>query len=135
MMRVNIAIYIFLWLFSACLIIFSYGGNAFELWTPDSMMYYLCSIVSICVTLVSVYVAIKMFKFTWITNKFNLVANEQKPAMYQKICSFRLVLLLAAELVDGAIWMLTGMQSTIFLLAIIMVTLFFCVPQRYVSNI
>lgn len=86
---------------------------------------YLCATV---VTLLVSYAAVKFFAFSFVKDKLSGEKGLPYARLHVSLSTLRLCMVLFAEVLDVAVLLVTGEQSVLYLMAILVLVLFFCLP-------
>lgn len=88
-----------------------------------SYIFYLCDIA---LTLCAAYVAMKFFSFRVIKAKL----AENSANRFIRLSAIRIALVGVAEIFNIITYFILGESSALYLMAILLVALFFCLPQN-----
>ncbi len=86
---------------------------------------YLCATV---VTLLVSYAAVKFFAFSFVKDKLSGKEGLPYARSHVSLSMLRLCMVLFAEVLDVAVLLVAGEQSVLYLMAILVLVLFFCLP-------
>lgn len=90
---------------------------------------YIMYLFAVAVTLIVAYVSIKFFAMSTVKKRLPAEDSPSYAEAYLSLSVFRMCLLLFAEVVDAVVLVATEDKSVIYLMAILTLVLFFCVPQ------
>lgn len=126
-MKKLILLYIAAWIIPVvvyCIVLFGSGANGNRAYWGEtcSYIFYLCDIV---LTLCASYVAMKFFSFRVIKAKL----AENSAIRFIRLSAIRIAVVGFAEIFNIITYFIIGESSALYLMAILLVALFFCLPQ------
>ena len=130
-MKTTAIIYVIAWLLPITLVILFLTGSIQQVATiSNPMLTYLLSITSVVLSLLTAWLAMKMFNIPVIKKRLQMLSGKHKEQSYQMLCRLRIIFVLMVILIDFATFYVLGNSSPLYLAAIMGVALIFCWPQR-----
>jgi L-asparagine transporter-like permease len=112
-----LALYVYEWKFGGC------GVSAGQISIADYVLYLSATVVTLLVS----YVTVKFFAFRRVKDK--LAGKEGSSyANYLSLSALRLCLVLFAEVFNILVLLVAKERSVLYLMAILVIVLFFCIP-------
>ena len=129
-MKATWIIYILAWLIPIALVVLYLAGiiKPMPLQT-DEMLVYMLSITTVALSLLTAWLAMKMFALKPIKTKLDTLKGKEKEASVQMLNRVRILAILMVVVLDFAAYYITGSTSPLYLAAILGVALIFCWPQ------
>ena len=129
-MKTTWIIYILAWLIPIALVVLYLFGviKPMPLQT-DEVLVYMLSITTVALSLLTAWLAIKMFALKPIKTKLDTMKGKEKEASIQMLNRVRTLAILMVVVLDFAAYYITGSTSPLYLAAILGVALIFCWPQ------
>ena len=129
-MKTTWIIYILAWLIPIALVVLYLVGviKPMPLQT-DGVLLYMLSITTVALSLLTAWLAIKMFALKPIKTKLDTLKGKEKEASIQMLNRVRTLAILMVVVLDFAAYYITGSTSPLYLAAILGVALIFCWPQ------
>lgn len=130
-MKTTWIIYILAWLIPIALVVLYLVGviKPMPLQT-DEVLVYMLSITTVALSLLTAWLAIKMFALKPIKTKLDTLKGKEKEASIQMLNRVRILAILMVIVLDFAAYYITGSTSPLYLAAILGVALIFCWPQK-----
>lgn len=100
----------------------------------DGTLAYMLSISTICLSLITAYVAMRVFNLSVIKMYIIKAKPEQQDSRYHFICRLRMIAIAITIFFDTATYFLTANTSNHYLSAIMLVALMFCCPRQSELN-
>ncbi len=91
---------------------------------------YMLSITTVVLSLLTTWLAMKMFAMKPIQARLNTLKGAQRDASVQLLSRIRILMILMVVILDFAAFYITGSTSPLYLAAILGVALIFCWPQK-----
>ena len=130
-MKATRIIYALAWLLPIVLVVLSLTGTIKPAnQTANESRIYILSIATVALTLLTAYLAMKLFAFSAVKKRMQTQSGAQRQQTYNALCSLRILMVLAALLFDLAAYYITGSDSPLYLAAIVGIALLFCWPQK-----
>lgn len=95
----------------------------------DEMLVYMLSITTVALSLLTAWLAMKMFALKPIKTKLDTLKGKEKEASVQMLNRVRILAILMVVVLDFAAYYITGSTSPLYLATILGVALIFCWPQ------
>ena len=129
-MKATWIIYILAWLIPIALVVLYLAGiiKPMPLQT-DEVLVYMLSITTVALSLLTAWLAMKMFALKPIKTKLDTLKGKEKDASIQMLNRVRILAILMVVVLDFAAYYITGSTSPLYLAAILGVALIFCWPQ------
>ena len=129
-MKATCIIYILAWLIPIALVVLYLAGiiKPMPLQT-DEVLVYMLSITTVALSLLTAWLAMKMFALKPIKTKLDTLKGKEKEASVQMLNRVRILAILMVVVLDFAAYYITGSTSPLYLAAILGVALIFCWPQ------
>ncbi|MBO4487033.1 MAG: hypothetical protein J5729_01570 [Bacteroidaceae bacterium] len=129
-MKTTSIIYAFAWLLPITLIVLYLTGTIQRTATlQDGVLTYLLSITTIVLTLLTAWLAMKLFALPVIQKRLSMLSKPQRKDAYNMLCRLRIISVLMVILINFATFYIMGSTSPLYLAAIMAVTLIFCWPR------
>lgn len=130
-MKTTYIIYALAWVVPIVLIVLYLTGNISRLPAkPDETLVYMLSITTVVLSLLTAWLAMKMFAMKPIQARLNTLKGAQRDATVQLLSRIRILMILMVVILDFAAFYITGSTSPLYLAAILGVALIFCWPQK-----
>ena len=129
-MKATWIIYILAWLIPIALVVLYLAGiiKPMPLQT-DEVLVYMLSITTVALSLLTAWLAMKMFALKPIKTKLDTLKGKEKDASIHMLNRVRILAILMVVVLDFAAYYITGSTSPLYLAAILGVALIFCWPQ------
>ncbi|MBQ7742263.1 MAG: hypothetical protein IJT90_05000 [Bacteroidaceae bacterium] len=129
-MKTTWIIYILAWLIPIALVVLYLVGaiKPMPLQT-DEVLVYMLSITTVALSLLTAWLAIKMFALKPIKTKLDTLKGKEKESSIQMLNRVRTLAILMVVVLDFAAYYITDSTSPLYLAAILGVALIFCWPQ------
>ena len=129
-MKTTWTIYILTWLIPMALVALYLTGFIKHIpIQTDEVLVYALSITTVALSLLTAWLAMKMFALNPIKSKLATQKGGQREASVQMLNRVRILAILLVILLDFAAFYITGSTSPLYLAAILGVALIFCWPQ------
>lgn len=99
----------------------------------NATLSYMLNIASVALSLLTAYIALKLFAFPAVKTRLESTQKERQDNMFQTLCRIRIIAVLMVIIIDMSVWYLLGGSSSLYLGAIMLIVLLFCIPQKYVA--
>jgi len=132
-MKTNIILYILTWLIPASLVGLYYAGIIVpqgSISAIDGTLPYMLSIVTIILSMLTAYVAMKLFTLPAVKTKFQTNSVELLHKNYNFFCRIRIIAILVVIIINLAVYYLMLSTSNLYLAGIMLIALLFCVPRE-----
>ena len=122
--------YILAWLIPIALVVLYMAGviKPMPIQT-DEVLVYVLSITTVALSLLTAWLAMKMFNINPIKAKLDTLKGKQREASIQMLSRVSILAILMVIVLDFAAYYITGSTSPLYLAAILGVALIFCWPQ------
>ncbi len=114
----SLALYVYEWKFGGC------GASAGQISVADYVLYLSTTVVTLLVS----YVAVKFFAFRRVKDKLADKEGSSYAKAYLSLSVLRLCLVLFAEVFNILVLLVAKERSVLYLMAILVIVLFFCIP-------
>ena len=123
--------YILAWLIPIALVVLYMAGviKPMPIQT-DEVLVYVLSITTVALSLLTAWLAMKMFNINPIKAKLDTLKGKQREASILMLSRVRILAILMVVVLDFAAYYITGSTSPLYLAAILGVALIFCWPQK-----
>ncbi|MBP5629782.1 MAG: hypothetical protein J6X27_08095 [Bacteroidaceae bacterium] len=129
-MKATWIIYILAWLIPIALVVLYLADIIKPMPSQaDEMLVYMLSITTVALSLLTAWLAMKMFALKPIKTKLDTLKGKEKEASVQMLNRVRILAILMVVVLDFAAYYITGSTSPLYLAAILGVALIFCWPQ------
>ncbi len=129
-MKATWIIYILAWLIPIALVVLYLAGIIKPMPSQtDEVLVYMLSITTVALSLLTAWLAMKMFALKPIKTKLDTLKGKEKDASVQMLNRVRILAILMVVVLDFAAYYITGSTSPLYLAAILGVALIFCWPQ------
>lgn len=130
-MKTTWIIYILAWLIPIALVALYLAGAIKPMPVQtDEVLVYILSITTVALSLLTAWLAMKMFNLNPIKAKLDMLKGKQREASMQMLNRVRILAILMVIVLDFAAYYITGSTSPLYLAAILGVALIFCWPQN-----
>jgi hypothetical protein len=113
-----LALYVYEWKFGGC------GVSAGQISVADYVLYLSATVITLLVS----YVAVKFFAFRRVKDKLADKEGSSYAKTYLSLSALRLCLVLFAEVFNILVLLVAKERSVLYLMAILVIVLFFCIP-------
>lgn len=129
-MKATWIIYILAWLIPIALVVLYLAGIIKPMPSQtDEVLVYMLSITTVALSLLTAWLAMKMFALKPIKTKLDTLKGKEKDASVQMLNRVRILAILMVVVLDFTAYYITGSTSPLYLAAILGVALIFCWPQ------
>ena len=129
-MKATWIIYILAWLIPIALVVLYLASIIKPMPSQtDEVLVYMLSITTVALSLLTAWLAMKMFALKPIKTKLDTLKGKEKDASVQMLNRVRILAILMVVVLDFAAYYITGSTSPLYLAAILGVALIFCWPQ------
>ena len=130
-MKTTYTLYAITWLVPSVLIAL-YLAGIIPTATPmlDELATYLLNLATITLSLITAYLAMKMFALPMVKRKMQSLQGIQKEKYHDSLSQLRIVAVLLVILINFLAFYITASQSPLYLSAMLGIALIFCLPQR-----
>ena len=129
-MKATWIIYILAWLIPIALVVLYLASIIKPMPSQtDEVLVYMLSITTVALSLLTAWLAMKMFALKPIKTKLDTLKGKEKDASIQMLNRVRILAILMVVVLDFAAYYITGSTSPLYLAAILGVALIFCWPQ------
>lgn len=131
-MNTTIIIYVISWLVPIVAAVLYFAGfiSGQGALAQNATLNYMLSIVSVALSMLTVYMALKLFALPLVKSRLSILKEPARSSFYYTLCRVRIIAILMVLIINGAIWYLLDSSTPLYLSAIMLVALLFCIPRK-----